>query len=284
LGIGCGHPSFCVIFTPGNLLAFSHPLAEENFVTIIIAAIAGGILLLWGGIVGLLRIVDLFERKHILFLGVYTTLVAGCVMGLVLYTNYERQKEHRRQLQNQMDEFSKRLQNLSERLVGQLEEKANLTASEFEIRARLQNEKKHHERTRSELATQLQEYAELEETLSQERQANRRYQSEQNRRLEERFQQEDERYRDFTDVHRRTLQTVQKQLGAIQDDLSRLNTQAAALQSTQNSLLGKVNAAREVQDLTTQKLDALARNQAALYDDLNKTMTEVDSLYTWRKK
>ena len=254
---------------------------------IIIAAVVGGILLLWGGIIGLLKIIDLFERKHIFFLGIYTTLVASAVMGLVLYTSYERQKENRRELQAQMKEFSKRLQDLSDRLVGQLEEKANLTASEFEIRSRLQNEEKRHERTSSDLAAKIQEHEDLKQVLTAERQANRDYQTEQNRKLDERFQQEDTRYQgvqDFLDVHKRSLQAVQKQLSAVQDDISQLNTQTSALQNTQNSLLGKVNSTRQIQDLTTQKLDALTRSQEALYNDLNQTMTEIDSLYTWQKK
>ena len=67
--------------------------------TTIIAAIAVGLLLLWAGILGLLKLVDFFERKHILSLGAYTTLVAGVVMGLVLFTIQERQKEHRRDME-----------------------------------------------------------------------------------------------------------------------------------------------------------------------------------------
>ena len=122
---------------------------------IIIAAIAGGIILIWGGIIGLLRVVDMLERKHIFLLGAYATLVAGCVMGLVLYTNYERQKENRQELMDQMNEFSSRLNALSARLAAQLEEKANLTQSEFEVRRDLQNERTNHERAREELANQI---------------------------------------------------------------------------------------------------------------------------------
>ena len=138
---------------------------------IIIAAVVGGILLVWGGFLGLIRVVDMFERKHILLLGAYTTLVVGCVMGLVLFTNYERQKENRLELQSQMTEFSTRLSELSTRLVSQLEEKADLTASEFEIRSRLQNEQEHHKRTRNELATQLDKNNALENKVESERRA-----------------------------------------------------------------------------------------------------------------
>ena len=120
--------------------------------TTIIAAIVVGVLLLWGGIVGLLKMVDMYERKHILGLGGYTTLVAGLVIGLVLFNAQVRQQEHARELTMQMDAVTKRLGELSDRLVGQLAEKADLTVSEFEIRARLQNEQADHERTRAELA------------------------------------------------------------------------------------------------------------------------------------
>jgi chromosome segregation ATPase len=246
---------------------------------VMIAAIAGGIVLIWAGIIGLLRVVDMFERKHILLLGIYATLVAGSVMGLVLYTNHERQKEHRQELNDQMNEFSSRLNALSARLAAQLEEKANLTQSEFEVRRDLQNERSNHELSRQNLEKQRDLNSALEAKLDAERKARLAYQQQTNKTLEERFAQEDNRYREFTEVQRRTQGTIQKQLSAVQDDLTKLNTATAALATKQNTLLGKVNTTREIQDLTAQKIDALARNQASLYDDLTKTMAEVDSLY-----
>ncbi len=246
---------------------------------IVIAAVVGGILLVWGGFLGLIRVVDMFERKHVLLLGAYTTLVVGCVMGLVLFTNYERQKENRLELQSQMTEFSTRLSELSTRLVSQLEEKADLTASEFEIRSRLQNEQEHHKRTRNELATQLDQNNALEDKVETERKARVRYQSETNKKLDERLQKEDQRYKNLSEVHRQSSSSVQKHLSGLKDELTRLQTRASSLENKQNTLLGKVSTAREIQDLSTQKLDALARSQAALYDDLSRTMAEVDSLY-----
>ena len=105
------------------------------------------------------------------------------------------------------------------------------------------------------------------------------YQQRINKSLEDRFNKEDERYRESIDVQRRSQQTVQKQLSALQENITKLNTSSSALATKQNTLLGKVNTTREIQDLTAQKIDALARNQASLYDDLTKTMAEVDSLY-----
>jgi chromosome segregation ATPase len=249
-------------------------------VNIIIAAVVGGIVLIWGGIIGLLKVVDMFERKHIYLLGAYSTLVASSVMGLVLYTNYERQKEHRQDLTNQMNEFSTRLNALSTRLVAQLEEKANLTQSEFEVRRDLQNERTNHKGAREELSSQIDANSALESKLAAERRARMAYQQQINKKLEERLTQEDKRYRDLAETHRRAQQNVQKQLSATKDDLSKLNTKTASITSKQNTILGKINTTREIQDLTAQKLDALARNQASLYDDLTKTMAEIDSLYS----
>ena len=253
---------------------------------IIVAAIVVSLLLLWGGVFGLLRIVDFFERRHVLGLGAYASVVAALVMGLVLFTAHERQKEHQRQLRVQMDDVTKRLGELSERLVGQLAEKADLTTSEFEIRARLQTEQAHHERTRQELAEMAAESDRLDNTLAGERRARNVYQAEQNRKMTERFAAEEERYqgiRDFLDVHRRLVQALQKQVTSVQDDAAILRTTTAALETNQNSLIGKVGAAQELSNLSSQKIDAIARSQAALYDDLTKTMSQVDSLYTWKK-
>jgi chromosome segregation ATPase len=208
-------------------------------------------------------------------------------MGLVLFTAHERQKEHQRQLREQMNDVTKRLGELSERLVGQLEEKSELTASEFEIRARLQTEVAHHKRTQGELAETVARSDELDNVLAGERRARNAYQAEQNRKLAERFAVEEQRYkeiRDFLDVHQRLVRGLQKQVTAVQEDATTLRMTTAALETNQNGLIGKVSAARELSNLSSQKIDAIARSQAALYDDLTRTMSQVDSLYYWKKK
>ena len=246
---------------------------------VIIAAILGGILLVWGGFLGLLRIADPFERKHVLILAVYTTVVVGCVMGLVLFINHEQQKKHRAQLEGQMDKFDNRLSELSTRLIGQLEEKANLTASEFEIRSLLQNEKDHHKRTRNQLAAQIDRNNAQQNKMDTERKERLRYQSNTDRKLEERFQQEDLRYQNLADTHERSLASVQAQLGPLNSTLTRLQEQTATLQRNQQAIIDKIAAARETQTLSAQRLDALARSLNALSNDFHQTMAQVDSLY-----
>ncbi len=246
---------------------------------VIIATILGGILLVWGGFWGLLRIADPLERKHVLILAAYTTVVVGCVMGLVLFINHERQKEHRYQLETQMKEFSNRLSELSTRLIGQLEEKADLTASEFEIRTLLQNEKDHHKRTRNQLSTQIDHNNALQNKMDAERKERLGYQSDMDRKLAEHFQQEDLRYQNLADTHKRSLANVQAQFGPLNSELSRLQQQTTTLQRNQQAILDKTAATSQTQTLSVQKLDALARSLSALYNDLNQTMAQVDSLY-----
>ena len=251
----------------------------RGLVNVIIAAVLGGVLLVGGGFWGLLRIADPFERKHVLILAVYTTVVVGCIMGLVLYINHERQKEHRSQLEGQMDLFSNRLSELSTRLIGQLEEKANLTASEFEIRSLLQNEKDHHKRTRNQLATQIDRNNALQNKMDAERKERLRYQADTDRKLEKRFEQEDVRYRNLADTQKRSLASMQAQLGSQHKELTRMQEQITTLQRKQQAIIDKIAASRETQTLSVQKLDALARSLSDLYKDLNQTMTQVDSLY-----
>jgi predicted nucleic acid-binding Zn-ribbon protein len=269
------------------LLSSLHRSKRDTAVQIIIVAIAVALLLLWGGIIALLRMVDVYEPKHFLGLGAYTTLVSGLVMGLVLYNSHVRQQEQAREFTEQMTGVTRRLSDLSERLLGQLAEKANLTASEFEIRSRLQNEQAHHQRTQAELAEVSSERSDLEKAVQKERGARISYQTDQNSKIEKRFVEEDERYQRLQELlggQRRSVQTIQKQLAGIQDNLDRLGTRTAKLESNQNKLLGNTSAMRQIQDLNAQKIDAVARSQVALYDDLNETMTQVDSLYEWRDK
>ena len=255
--------------------------------TTTIAAIAAGLILLWGGILGLFKLVDSFERKHILSLGAYTTLVAGLVIGLVLFTVQERQKEHQREMEAQIKAVTDQLNDLSNRMLAQLEEKADLTASEFQIRSNLQHEKADHKRTRENLADQEADYASLNKVLARERKTQRQYQDEQNKKPEARFNQEEERYQivqDFLGRLQRSTQNMQKQLSTIQGEASKLNTVTASLQAQQNKLLGKLTSAQQTRDMNAQKTDALARSLQALHETLEPTIAAVDSLYTWKKK
>ncbi len=245
---------------------------------LIIAAIAAGLVLLWGGVLALLRLVAHVQRKHLVIQAAHATLVAGTIIGLVLFTAQQRQLEHRRELEKQMDTVTRSLSQLSDKLLGQLEEKANLTASEFEVRARLQGEQEQHRRTREELGRTGQ-------TLDQERQTRSAYQEEQNRTLAERSAREEERYRrlsDLLDTQQRLVQGLQQQVSSLQGEVGRLNAQSSGLVAGQSGLLESVRNLRQAHDQDTQKLETLARGQASLQRDLSTTKAQVDSLYHWK--
>ncbi|MBI2505069.1 MAG: hypothetical protein HYW07_17770 [Candidatus Latescibacteria bacterium] len=240
------------------------------------AAIAAALLLLWGGIVTLLRLVPAPTPRHIIGLGAYATLVVGAILGLVLYTLQERQREHRFQLEKQMDTVTHRLDELSGRLVQQLEDKADLTASEFEFRARLQREQEGHQRTQQELAQR-------EELLAEEEQRRRDYQSQTDRQLQDRFQREEERFQSLRgglDNQRDLLESLQRQLAAIQQATGQLAAQNTGLQRHQEGLAGKLDALGATQNRQAQQLQGL---QVEL-EMLSRIRAEVDSLYFWKKK
>lgn len=240
------------------------------------AAIAAALLLLWGGIAALLRLVAAPTRRHILGLGAYATLVVGAILGLVLYTLQERQREHRSELEKQMDTVTHRLDELGGRLVQQLEEKADLTASEFEIRARLQHEQEGHQRTQQELAQR-------EELLAEEEQHRRDYQTQTDRQLQERFQREEERFQTLhggLDRQQTLLEALQRQLAALQQAAAQTASQQGSLQRQQEGMAGKLDALGSTQDRQAQQLQHL---QAQL-EVLARIRTAVDSLYHWKKK
>ena len=252
----------------------------------IIGSIVVAIVLLWGGALGLMKLVENLERKHLLGLAGYATLVAGLVMALVLLTIEERQKQHQSDMQVQIRKVTQELNKLSSSLLAQLEEKAQLTGSEFQFRANLQNEQANHDRTKKILAARDQEYRKLDTGLKAFKLTQQRYETAQNSRFDSsqsRARQRFEGLQQNLGVQRRLIDGMQKKLSTVQVDLSKTKAKLDALQKQQNSTLGKVNQTQKIQDQTLGKVDRLARALAALHDDLNRTSSSIDSLYKWQK-
>ncbi len=253
---------------------------------IIIAAITVGILLLWGGVLALVKMVEMFERKHIIGLGAYTSLVAGLVMGLVLFNSNEQQKQHQLTLQEQMDANSKRLSQLGERLVGQLEEKANLTQSEFEAIDRMQDTTAVLNTTRHTLKQSQEKHSQTQQSLVRERLANKQYQESINQQLDKRHQTEEQRYKNLHNTSKtqnQTVSAIQKQLISLEDETNHIKSQTAAMQNTQKSLLGKVTSNRQVQNQMGQDLITLQKQLESLNTVLTKTQKKLDDLHKWGK-
>lgn len=240
------------------------------------AAIAANLLLLWGGIALFLRLVSAPSRNHFLGMGAYATVVVGTILGLLLYALQERQREHRAELARQMETVTHRLDELGSRLVQQLEEKADLTASEFEVRARLQHEQEGHRRTQTELAQR-------EEALATQEQHRREYQAQADQRTQERFQREEQRYQGLsTGLERQQalLETLQRQLAALQQGVAAAATGQAELDRGLANAAGRLEGLAGGQQRQAQQLQHLE----ARLEVLDRIRAAVDSLYHWKKK
>ncbi len=115
---------------------------------VILFTVFGGLVLLWAGVVALLKWISPIEEKHILWLGGYLSVVTVLLIFLVINTSMTQQKaalsDTTALLSEQVDNFRIRLGEITERLMGQIEEKAELTQSEMEVRGNLQQERAEH--------------------------------------------------------------------------------------------------------------------------------------------
>ena len=142
---------------------------------IILLTVFGGLILLWAGVLALLKWISPIEEKHILGLGGYLSVVTALLIYLVINTSMTQQKaaltDTTALLSEQVDNFRIRLGEITERLMGQIAEKAELTQSEMEVRGNLQQERAEHavtQRLLSETHHSLQ-------LMEQDRDANRLY-------------------------------------------------------------------------------------------------------------
>jgi len=89
------------------------------------------------------------------FLG-YTSITVTIFLILVLQTSLTQQEKilvnTQTRFQDEMSAFRDRLSEQTDKLYGQLNEKAQLTGSEIEVRGKLRNEMDQHRRTQEELA------------------------------------------------------------------------------------------------------------------------------------
>lgn len=109
----------------------------------------------------------------------YTCVIAATVIVLIMQTWLTQQE---RTLQNTQERFQQelgafrdRLGDQTEKLMSQINEKAQLTGSEVEVRGKLQNEIDHHKRTQKELADARDLMRQIQTTLDREKAAHRAY-------------------------------------------------------------------------------------------------------------
>lgn len=135
---------------------------------IILLTIIGALILLWGGIWVLLKWIAVspqrknetteakwISHKHLLGLGAYISAISGILIFLVIQTTIIQQETTRQltqsRLSQELDAFRERLEEIQDKLMGQVEEKAELTQSEWKVRGDLQTERATHKRTQDEL-------------------------------------------------------------------------------------------------------------------------------------
>ena len=143
--------------------------------TITLFTILGGLILLWGAILALIKWMSPVQNKHVLGLGAYISVVAGVLLFLVIHTSMKQQEralqDTRTRLNQELETFRERLSQLTDKLMGQIAEKAELTESEMEVRGNLQTERAEHIRTREVLAQTEEQMGQVGAELDREKDA-----------------------------------------------------------------------------------------------------------------
>ncbi|MDP6778240.1 MAG: hypothetical protein QGI83_15900 [Candidatus Latescibacteria bacterium] len=124
--------------------------------TVVLLTIAGALILIWGAIAAIMKWVHPIEQKHLLGYAGYVSVVSGMLIYLVVHTSMVQQEaaleKTRARLNQELENFREKLGEVQVRVMSQLEEKAELTQSEWQIRGELQTERAEHTLRRKELA------------------------------------------------------------------------------------------------------------------------------------
>ena len=123
--------------------------------SVIIFAILGALVLIWGGIVALIYWVKPLSQNHLLGFGGYVSVVSCVMILLVIQTALQQQdvamKDTRERLDRTVETFREKLDEQGAKLLDRTMEKADLTKSEWEVRADLQEEQSRLVRTKADL-------------------------------------------------------------------------------------------------------------------------------------
>jgi chromosome segregation ATPase len=124
-------------------------------VPVVISAVLGALVLIWGGVFALIRWVKPLSQKHLLGFAGYASVVSGLSVLLVVQTALQQQdvamKDTRERLDRTVDTFREKLDEQGAKLLDRTLEKVDLTRSEWEVRADLQEERSRHARTNADL-------------------------------------------------------------------------------------------------------------------------------------
>lgn len=185
------------------------------------------------------------------FLG-YASVIVITFLVLILQTSLTRQEQTlentQARFQQELTAFRERLGEQTDRLMAQINEKAELTGSEVEVRGKLSNEIAHHRRTREQLRL-------TQSDLNRETRAHRAYQDSLNTErslhasTQNRLKREEARHT----KNRETLRNTQQKLDRSNERLNVQNRQIKALRSDLKDAQDNASSARQMASRLLQK-------------------------------
>lgn len=190
------------------------------------------------------------------FLG-YASVIIITFLVLILQTSLTRQEQTlentQARFQQELTAFRERLGDQTDRLMSQINEKAELTGSEVEVRGKLSNEIAHHQRTRKERDAAREQLRLTQSELNRETLAHRAYLDSLNTErslhasTQNRLKREEEQHAKSREALRNTQQkldranerlNVQKrQITALRNDLKRAQDNASSARQMASRLL-----------------------------------------------
>ena len=256
----------------------------------ILFTILAGLLLLWAGIGAFLKWIPQIEQKHILWLGGYASLVTGLLIFLVINTSMSQQKaaleDTQELLSDQVDNFRIRLGEITERLMGQIEEKAELTESEMEVRGDLKRERAEHALARDRLAQTEEEVRAIAALHDTERRAHYAYVDSLNTErtthaaTQDRLQQEERAHGDTRD----SLGKTRRSLGKAEERAKNLSSAVKRLNKSVGQAQVRAEKSEENERNLLKQLKGAEAQLGRHTESLIRLQAMVDSLYFKRFK
>jgi len=254
---------------------------------VIILTVLGALALLWGGIFCTVKWIarDGIEERHLHALGGYISVVCAIFIYLVLRTSVTQQEaalaDTKARLRENLEEFQTQLGDLTERLMGQIAEKAELTQSEMEVRGNLQTERAEHKGTRAELAQTRRELTDTRTELIREADAHRaNADSLSTERALHRATRN--RLADEQEKHGRTqqaLRATRKDLAKSQERVGNQKSEIGRLRKSLSAAEGKVRKALDNESKLREDLAAQRRALGIQQEALQLLQASVDSIY-----
>ncbi len=200
------------------------------------------------------------------FLG-YTSVIVITFLVLILQTSLTRQEQTlentQARFQQELTAFRERLGDQTDRLMSQINEKAELTGSEVEVRGKLSNEIAQHQRTEKELASAREQLRFTQSDLNRETLAHRAYLDSLNTErslhasTQNRLRREEEQHA----KSRETLRNTQQKLDRANE---RLNVQKRQITELRNDLKHAQDNANSARQMASRLLQQSGDHQRAL--------------------